>query len=67
MNSEKWKQFNWKLGILYFNPQDPSLFLPQRFGVGWTVNLGRPLVWVIGVLFTVVLVVFTLIVGEMAG
>lgn len=32
----------WKGGILYWNPDDPSIFVPKRFGVGWTVNLARP-------------------------
>jgi len=44
----------WKLGIFYYNPQDPSLFLLERFGVGWTVNFARPAVWVIMVGFVVV-------------
>lgn len=35
----------WKLGILYVNRDDPSLFVPARFGVGWTVNCGRPGAW----------------------
>lgn len=38
---------HWKLGVFYFNVDDPSLFLPERFGVGWTVNLARPAVWAI--------------------
>jgi uncharacterized membrane protein len=33
----------WRLTNLYFNPQDPSLFVPTRRGVGWTLNFGRPL------------------------
>jgi uncharacterized membrane protein len=33
----------WRLSNLYFNPQDPSLFVPTRRGVGWTLNFGRPL------------------------
>lgn len=24
-----------------WNPEDPRLFMPQAFGVGWSVNLGR--------------------------
>lgn len=36
----------WKLGIFYFNPNDPALFLEKRFGSGWTVNFARPLAWV---------------------
>jgi len=30
----------WKLGMFYFNPADPSILVEQRFGVGWTANLG---------------------------
>lgn len=36
---------HWKLGIIYFNPNDPNWVLPARFGVGWTVNFARPVVW----------------------
>ncbi|MCG5104983.1 DUF1648 domain-containing protein [Oceanobacillus alkalisoli] len=35
----------WKLGVIYFNRNDPALFLEKRFGVGWTINLARPLAW----------------------
>ena len=31
---------NWIFGIFYNNPNDPSLFVQKRFGVGWTVNIG---------------------------
>lgn len=37
----------WKLGVFYFNKEDASLFLPERFGIGWTMNLARPAVWAI--------------------
>lgn len=37
----------WKLGIFYFNKDDPANFLEKRFGVGWTVNMARPLPWII--------------------
>ena len=30
----------WKAGFFYLNRNDPSVFVPKRFGVGWTVNLG---------------------------
>lgn len=36
---------HWKLGVFYCNSDDPSLFLPERFGIGWTVNWARPAVW----------------------
>lgn len=36
---------HWKLGVFYFNPDDASLFLPERFGFGWTMNFARPAAW----------------------
>ncbi len=33
----------WKAGLIYYNPNDPSIFVEKRFGIGWTVNFGRPL------------------------
>ncbi|WIV17683.1 DUF5808 domain-containing protein [Paenibacillus polygoni] len=49
---------NWKLGMFYFNPQDPSLFVEKRMGYGWTINHARPLAWIIlvGIIGSVVLV-----------
>ncbi len=32
----------WRLGLLYFNRDDPSLLVPHRFWLGWTLNLARP-------------------------
>src|SRR6266496_374347 len=37
----------WRLGLLYVNPDDPSLLVPQRFWLGWTLNLARPAAWAI--------------------
>ncbi|GGA50085.1 DUF1648 domain-containing protein [Paenibacillus physcomitrellae] len=38
---------HWKLGgSTYYNPNDPSLFIEKRVGIGWTVNFARPLAWV---------------------
>ena len=31
----------WKWGLLYFNPEDPSMFIEKRFGIGWTINFGN--------------------------
>ena len=50
---------HWKLGVFYFNPDDASLFLPERFGIGWTMNWARPAVWAImlaGLVLTVAFV-----------
>jgi len=38
---------NWKYGVWYYNPDDPSLFVEKRVGIGWTMNWARPLAWVI--------------------
>lgn len=48
----------WKGGILYFNPEDPSILAEKRFGVGWTLNFGRPASWIIFLLpFVLILVI----------
>lgn len=33
----------WKAGIFYINKNDPSIFVEKRFGVGWTINFGHPI------------------------
>lgn len=33
---------HWRYPGVYFNRQDPALFVPLRNGLGWTLNLGRP-------------------------
>lgn len=32
---------HWKGGFLYFNKDDPSLFVEKRFGMGYTLNFGN--------------------------
>ncbi|MFY9689896.1 MAG: DUF5808 domain-containing protein, partial [Candidatus Acidiferrales bacterium] len=32
---------HWKMGVLYFNPADPALFVEKRFGIGYTLNFGH--------------------------
>ena len=57
---------HWKLGVIYCNPDDASLFLPERFGVGWTLNFARPAVWAIVAGGLVVTVAFVVAVMAMA-
>jgi uncharacterized membrane protein len=33
---------NWSFRGIYFNPDDPALFVPLESGMGWTLNFGRP-------------------------
>ncbi|HEY4363336.1 MAG TPA: DUF5808 domain-containing protein [Bryobacteraceae bacterium] len=45
----------WKLGIFYINPGDPSLWIPKRFGIGYTLNFGNRWSWaLLGVLLAAV-------------
>ncbi len=37
----------WRFGLFYYNRDDPSLLVPNRFGIGWGPNLARPVNWVI--------------------
>lgn len=49
----------WKLGnSIYYNPDDPALFIEKRFGVGWTVNVGRPL----GMFFMILPIIITVVI-----
>ena len=57
----------WKLGMLYCNPDDASLFLPQRSGIGWTVNWGRPAAWVMVAAFALFVAAFIAICVVMVG
>ncbi|MCC5911075.1 MAG: DUF1648 domain-containing protein [Clostridiaceae bacterium] len=46
----------WKWGMFYYNPEDPSLMIEKRFGIGWTINCGRPIGMAITIIILVVLV-----------
>ncbi|MHB1708814.1 MAG: DUF1648 domain-containing protein [Thermoplasmataceae archaeon] len=37
----------WKGGIFYFNRTDHSFLVAKRFGLGWTLNFGNPVTWVV--------------------
>jgi len=47
----------WKLGSLYYNKEDPAVFVEKRFGIGWTINWARWQSW----LFIVGIVAFVAI------
>lgn len=48
----------WLLGMIYFNRKDTNLFVEKRFGVGWGLNFGHPVSWLIvfGIIFLLVVV-----------
>ncbi|MHB9012455.1 MAG: DUF1648 domain-containing protein [Ignavibacteriaceae bacterium] len=39
--------FYWKLGMFYYNPDDPAFMVPKRMGIGWTFNFGHPISFII--------------------
>ena len=54
---------HWKLGVFYWNPDNPSYVVPKRFGTGYTLNFATRLAWVfVGFIFFPMIVVFTFIV-----
>ncbi len=54
----------WKLGAFYYNPNDPAIFVAKRFGVGWTINLGRPAAVVIIIGLAAVGIIMKLLGGK---
>jgi len=50
----------WKFGnTIYYNTDDPSVFIEKRFGIGWTINAGRPVgmaVYIGMILFIVIVI-----------
>ena len=49
----------WKWGVWYYNPEDPSIFVEKRFGIGSTLNMARWQSWAVvaGLLAFVVLTI----------
>jgi uncharacterized membrane protein len=37
-------------GIFYSNHDDPAVFVPKRYGIGYTLNFGNPWSWFVLVL-----------------
>jgi uncharacterized membrane protein len=38
----------WKVGgLVYFNPLDPAIWVENRVGLGYTLNLGNPRAWLL--------------------
>lgn len=52
----------WIFGMIYFNKEDPSIFVEKRFGVGSTLNMGNWKAWLfVGglILFTVLTILWS--------
>ena len=37
----------WVMGLFYVNRNDPALLVEKRFGIGYTLNFGHPVSWVL--------------------
>lgn len=55
---------HWKLGMFYFNKDDPTLLLEKRFGIGWTFNWARPAAWIIIILILVFSIAIPILLTE---
>ena len=47
----------WKLGMFYYNPEDPALFVEDRFGNNGGLNYARPAALIIAVLLVLLILV----------
>jgi|SRR6516164_8641328 uncharacterized membrane protein len=47
-------------GVFYYNPDDPALLVPKRFGIGYTINFGHRWAWLI-LVFIVLIVALPLV------
>jgi uncharacterized membrane protein len=53
----------WRLGIFYFNRDDPSVLVEKRFGIGYTLNFARPVAWLILLLPVLTLISVTTVIA----
>jgi uncharacterized membrane protein len=37
----------WHGGIIYYDKTDPSILVPKREGLGYTLNFARPMAWLV--------------------
>jgi uncharacterized membrane protein len=57
----------WKLGVFYFNRNDPSVMVERRFGIGYTVNFAHPVAWIIILLPVLTLMAVTATIAARHG
>lgn len=51
---------NYIFGMIYYNPNDPAFFVEKRAGVGWTVNVARPM-GKVAIALTALLIIGTIV------
>ncbi|MGH9683127.1 MAG: DUF5808 domain-containing protein [Candidatus Acidiferrales bacterium] len=53
--TERIPKDKWKAGILYWNPEDPAILVPKRFGIGYTINFANKWSWLVMVVLVVII------------
>ena len=51
----------YKLGVFYYNPNDPSFFIEKRFGIGWSLNFANKTAMFSLVLLLIVILAITIL------
>jgi uncharacterized membrane protein len=51
----------WKFGMIYYNKNDPSIFVEKRFGVGFTINFANPIAIVLLVGLFILIGIFAIL------
>jgi uncharacterized membrane protein len=51
----------YKLGVFYYNPNDPSIIVEKRFGIGWSLNFGNKTAMIFLVLILIVILVMAIL------
>ena len=52
---------HWKLGIFYYNPNNPAKFVSKRRGIGSTINFGSKIGrLMIGIMFAPIVLIILL-------
>jgi uncharacterized membrane protein len=57
----------WKGGVVYVSRDDPSVMVPKRFGVGWTLNWGNWRSWAVTVVFVALTALFVWLTMALVG
>jgi uncharacterized membrane protein len=48
---------DWKAWLFYYNPANPRVWVPKRYGLGWTLNFARPISYLFLILIIAVPVI----------
>ncbi|BCL83068.1 membrane protein [Ktedonobacteria bacterium brp13] len=51
----------WLAGMIYYNPEDPAVWVSKRFGIGYTINFGNLTAKIISVAFVVIIIAITVV------